>query len=95
MQKDDKINAANQNKALVEVRNRIDEIDLQVLNLLKERLGCAQKIGKLKSKEYEKSKSIGIDKPTKKDLCKQLAKDKVANPAGLSADRIERIVRMR
>jgi len=37
--------------ALLEVRNRIDEIDQQILSLLQERLGCAKKIGQLKSKD--------------------------------------------
>ena len=42
-----KTNKADQNKTLVKVRDRIDEIDLQVLTLLKERLNCAQEIGRL------------------------------------------------
>ncbi len=42
-------NKADQNKMLVKVRNRIDEIDTHVLNLLKERIKCAQEIGKLKN----------------------------------------------
>jgi len=35
-------------KSIVQVRNRIDEIDTTILNLLKERLACAKTIGQLK-----------------------------------------------
>ena len=51
MKNDSKEIRADQNEALVKIRDRIDEIDLDILNLLKERLGCAQKIGKLKSED--------------------------------------------
>jgi len=36
---------------LTSVRDRIDAIDQEILNLLKERLGCAKEIGRLKSLE--------------------------------------------
>ena len=38
-------------QALLKVRERIDAIDDQFLQLLKERLGCAKEIGRLKSQE--------------------------------------------
>jgi len=37
--------------ALLEVRERIDKIDNQILELLKERLACAKKIGTLKNRD--------------------------------------------
>jgi len=37
-----------QKETILSVRNRIDDIDNQILSLLKERLSCAQAIGKLK-----------------------------------------------
>ncbi|MCK4838143.1 MAG: prephenate dehydratase [Desulfobulbaceae bacterium] len=38
-------------QALIKVRNRIDAIDQQLLSLLQERLGCAKKVGQIKSKD--------------------------------------------
>ncbi|MBU0481979.1 MAG: prephenate dehydratase [Proteobacteria bacterium] len=45
-----KKNKTEKSDTLLKVRNRIDEIDLNLLNLIKERLACAQEIGRLKSK---------------------------------------------
>lgn len=42
--------STNNQAPLINVRNRIDTIDDTILNLLKERLKCAQEIGRLKSK---------------------------------------------
>ncbi len=39
----------NKSLTITEVRDRIDAIDNQILELLKERLGCAKNIGKLKN----------------------------------------------
>lgn len=38
-------------KDLLKIRERIDEIDQQFLSLLKERLGCAKEVGRIKSKD--------------------------------------------
>jgi len=39
---------SNDKKDIIQVRNRIDEIDSNILSLLKERLACAKTIGQLK-----------------------------------------------
>ncbi|PHR29057.1 MAG: prephenate dehydratase [Desulfotalea sp.] len=41
----------DQKKALISVRDNIDSIDNQILNLLKNRLGCAKEIGRIKADE--------------------------------------------
>ncbi len=38
-------------KELLKVRDRIDEIDMQILSLLKDRLACAKEVGRIKSKD--------------------------------------------
>ncbi|MEN8134206.1 MAG: prephenate dehydratase [Thermodesulfobacteriota bacterium] len=38
-------------QALIKIRNRIDAIDQQLLSLLKDRLGCAKEVGRIKSKD--------------------------------------------
>ncbi len=50
MSNDDEQNKEpSQPQALLKIRDRIDEIDQEILSLLKERLACARKIGQLKS----------------------------------------------
>lgn len=38
-------------EALIKIRDRIDEIDRQILSLLKKRLDCAKEVGQIKSKD--------------------------------------------
>ncbi|MDF1578026.1 MAG: prephenate dehydratase [Desulfobulbales bacterium] len=48
---DEQASEPSQRKALLKIRHRIDRIDQEILALLKERLGCAKEIGRLKSKD--------------------------------------------